>query len=87
MVTYDDSGGPAIAVDDEMSIIEAQEWVAREKKPLLVLEYMNAEPVQRVLVYVGPGGSPAMKPFWRVINLDKALSASRDELARMKQGS
>jgi hypothetical protein len=80
VITFDDNGEPTIAVDPAMSNMAAQEWVKKERIPLVILEYQNGQPVQSVLVHEDSNGSVVLQPFWRITDLTEAVEAARKVL-------
>jgi hypothetical protein len=82
VVSYDTAAEPVIAIDPGMSAIEAQEWVRRERTPVVILQYQGGCAVQSVLVFEGPEGKPALQGFWRVTDLDVAVQAARKYLGQ-----
>lgn len=80
MVTFDTNAEPVIAIDPQMSPIEAQEWVSREHQPLVILESEKGLAVQSVLVHEDSSGSVVLTNFWGVIDPGAAVQAARNVL-------
>ena len=80
MVNFDTSAQPVLAIDADMSPIEAQEWVSHQHQPLVILESQNGLPVQSVLVYEDSNGSVVLSNFWGVIDPGAAVQAARNVL-------
>ena len=80
MITFDTGTEPTIGVDPDMPNMLAQEWVAREHIPLVILDPSNGQPVQSVRVYENSEGSVVMAQFWGVIDLTEAVRVGRKVL-------
>jgi hypothetical protein len=80
MVTFDESAEPVIAIDGDMSNMEAQEWVKKNHQPLVILEAKNGLPAQSVLVYEDSSGFVVLSNFWGLIDPGAAVQAARDFL-------
>jgi hypothetical protein len=80
MITVATGAEPTIAVDHDMPNMVAQEWVAREHIPLVILDPSNGQPVQSVLAYENSEGSVVMAHFWGVIDLTEAVRVGRKVL-------